>query len=422
MESEVYKGVVVDGGTSYDVNLYYGKEDCIRVTCPERSFFILPLRDEEREEWLSALDALFEIARARQLAAAAFSKTSLQGRWSKPFNYVLTGTQGSLQLQRSAADTRVFEFGIVNSKAPGRFYRSHIVHVMERFVFQNLCDFDINIVQEGQPLDVSSMSLASGSAPRAWVWSDHRFLAQSRRIRVRLRSSKITLNDKKSMSSSGFGLSPSLSSKKEMGARPRTPERSRNTRNESPYEQKYVVSSRGGGQGGKKRDLSRSGLFHVGSVKSMNSSCDSPLFEEDEDKNVDYESRWLWSEPFSVDEVGHHQLKLWRVPKYVKQTGVSSRQMHGDFVLLDINVEARESMLYVTFNNRSATNVRGTNISSVKCKTIYTSSSHHTLSHHTHQSSSTTGTLSNSKRMFHGYTVCRTARCIAVPVHDCGAF
>ena len=31
--------------------------------------------------------------------------------------------------------------------------------------------------------------------------------------------------------------------------------------------------------------------------------------------------------------------------------------MHGDFVLLDINVESRESMLYVTFNNRSATNV-----------------------------------------------------------------
>ena len=88
----VYKGVVVDGGTSYDVNPYYGKENCIRVTCPERSFFILSLQDEERENWLSALDALFEVARARQLAAAVSNKNSLQGRWSKPFNYVLAGT------------------------------------------------------------------------------------------------------------------------------------------------------------------------------------------------------------------------------------------------------------------------------------------------------------------------------------------
>ena len=91
-DSDVYKGVVVDGGTSYDVNPYYGKENCIRVTCPERSFFILSLQDEERENWLSALDALFEVARARQLAAAVSNKNSLQGRWSKPFNYVLAGT------------------------------------------------------------------------------------------------------------------------------------------------------------------------------------------------------------------------------------------------------------------------------------------------------------------------------------------
>ena len=33
-DSDVYKGVVVDGGTSHDVNPYYGKENCIRVTCP----------------------------------------------------------------------------------------------------------------------------------------------------------------------------------------------------------------------------------------------------------------------------------------------------------------------------------------------------------------------------------------------------
>ena len=215
-----------------------------------------------------------------------------------------TGTQGSLQLQQSAADTRVFEFGVVNTKAPGRFYRSHIVHVTERFVFQNMCDFDINVVQDGQPSDVSSISLASRSAPKAWVWSDHRFLAQSRRIRVRLRSTMIR------KSSTRKRFSPSPSSKKELGARPRTPEKS---------EEDYVVSS-GGAK--KKRVLSKtkSNLFHVGSVKSMNSttSSDTPLFEEDEEKNVDYESRWLWSEPFSVDEVGRHQLKLWRVPKYVK--------------------------------------------------------------------------------------------------------
>ena len=305
----VYKGVVVDGGTSYDVNPYYGKENCIRVTCPERSFFILALRDEERENWLSALDALFEVARARQLAAAVSNKNSLQGRWSKPFNYVLAGTQGSLQLQQSAADTRVFEFGVVNTKAPGRFYRSHIVHVTERFVFRNMCDFDINVVQDGQPSDVSSISLASRSAPKAWVWSDHRFLAQSRRIRVRLRSTMIR------KSSTRQSFSPSPSTKKELGARPRTPEK--NKRESS--EEDYVVSS-GGAK--KKRVLSKtkSTLFHVGSVKSMNSttSLDTPLFEEDEERNVDYESRWLWSEPFSVDEVGRHQLKLWRVPKYVK--------------------------------------------------------------------------------------------------------
>jgi len=89
--NEVYKGAVVDGGTSYDVNEYFGKEECIRIRCPNRSFFVLPLHHEEREEWLSALDALFEVARARQVAAAN-SSYSLQGRWSKPFNYVLAGT------------------------------------------------------------------------------------------------------------------------------------------------------------------------------------------------------------------------------------------------------------------------------------------------------------------------------------------
>jgi hypothetical protein len=231
----------------------------------------------------------------------------------------------------------------VNTKAPGRFYRSHIVHVTERFVFHNMCDFDIHVVQDGQPSDVLSLELPSGSAPKSWVWSDHRFLARSRRIRVRLRTVSTT-NVKKTL------LSSPTSSTNELGARPRTPDGSiRRSRRKADY----IVSS----SSGKKK--STSDLFRVSSVHSVTSSTNvlSPLFEEDKDKNVDYESRWLWSEPFSVDEVGRHQLKLWKVPKYIKQTGVSTRQMHGDFVLLDIMVEARESMLYVTFNNRSATNV-----------------------------------------------------------------
>ena len=101
-----------------------------------------------------------------------------------------TGTQGSLQLQQSAADTRVFEFGVVNTKAPGRFYRSHIVHVTERLCFKT-CVILISMSFRTVNPRMSSISLASRSAPKAWVWSDHRFLAQSRRIRVRLRSTMI---------------------------------------------------------------------------------------------------------------------------------------------------------------------------------------------------------------------------------------
>eukprot|EP00939_MAST-03C_sp_MAST-3C-sp1_P002316 g2316.t1 len=73
-------------------------------------------------------------------------------------------------------------------------------------------------------------------------------------------------------------------------------------------------------------------------------------------KNVDVKqekSQCLWSEPFSIDRIGIHRLKMWRVLDSVvggKQEGALKEQ-----ILLNVDVKARESTIFVTFRLADAT-------------------------------------------------------------------